>query len=91
MSKILNQHPSNNFFQIAGSSRKNPLRLVLFLITIPFALLFLLRSFDFQRDEKILAQENKIMQDEYVGVLQAPEYRETEYSLKGQNFSCRSV
>jgi hypothetical protein len=80
MSKILNQHPSNNFFQIARLSRKNLLRSVLFLI-IPLVLLFLLRSFDFQRDEKILAQENKIMQDEYVGVLQAPEYRETEYSL----------
>ena len=89
MSKILNQHPSNNFFQIARLSRKNLLRSVL--LIIPLVLLFLLRSFDFQRDEKILAQENKIMQESMLGCCKRQNIGKLNIPLERQNFSCRSV
>ena len=45
MSKVLNQHPSNHFFQIAGSSRKKSI--LLYLVTITAILGFFLISWLF--------------------------------------------
>ena len=79
MTKILNQLRPVNLPKSARLSSKSLLRSVLFLI-IPLVLLFLLKLSDSQKHEEILAQENKIIQDEYVEILPVPEYRDTEYS-----------
>ena len=80
MSKILNQLSPVKLPQSARLSNKSPLRLVLFLITIPLVLLFVLKLSNPHKYEEILAQENKIIQDEYVEILPVLEYRENEYS-----------
>ena len=85
MTKILNQLRPVNLPQSARLSNKSLLRSVLFLI-IPLVLLFLLKLSDSQKHEEILAQENKIIQDEYVEILPVPEYLETKYSPEETKF-----